>query len=274
MTSAADRYAARLDAVTAQRARLPRDPAGSDRWETTAARFRQNPNRPLDPNLAILAEYVRPDDVLLDIGGGAGRLSLPLALRCREVVNIDPSPAMAEQFKASADEANIANARVIGSGWPMPEPVQGDITLVANVTYFVRDIQPFIEGLVAASRRRVMITVWDSPPPMMDRIPFRIAHGEEQERVPGHQDLLPVLWEMGILPDVRVLPAPFSWGEDAPRSPEEAVTAAASRIQVTTIPAARGRLAASLDRLFDIADGVYTATWRPPMREMLVTWET
>ena len=36
--------------------------------------------------------------------------------------------------------------------------VSGDVSLASSVTYFVHDIVPFIEKMVTASRRRVMIT--------------------------------------------------------------------------------------------------------------------
>jgi hypothetical protein len=35
---------------------------------------------------------------------------------------------------------------------------------------------------------------------------FHLVHGEEEEVVPGHAELVNVLWELGILPDIRVLP--------------------------------------------------------------------
>jgi len=43
---------------------------------------------------SAIGAYVRPDDVMVDVGGGTGRLELPLALRCREVVIVDPSQGM------------------------------------------------------------------------------------------------------------------------------------------------------------------------------------
>src|SRR5262245_19235202 len=63
----------------------------TDTWGAIASRFRADPKRELDPFLRKLASFVRPDDVLVDIGGGAGRNSLPMARRCREVINVEPS---------------------------------------------------------------------------------------------------------------------------------------------------------------------------------------
>ena len=96
--TAADRYAARVDAVLAQRNRLRGPPPPGDRRAGCPADhplMRADPRRRLDPNLAVVASYIEADDVLIDVGGGAGRISLPLALRCREVINVEPSPTMA-----------------------------------------------------------------------------------------------------------------------------------------------------------------------------------
>src|SRR5215216_1277714 len=96
----ADAYAARLDAQAAQAARIAGARAPADRWGgATAARFRLDPRRPLDPVLEAVASQLDAGDVLLDVGGGAGRISLPLASRCRAVVNVEPSPGMAAAFR-------------------------------------------------------------------------------------------------------------------------------------------------------------------------------
>src|SRR6516225_2150647 len=94
---AADRYAARVDAVLAQRTRLRGPQPPGDLFAGLPSDhplIKADPRRPLDPNLEIIASYVEPDDVIVDVGGGAGRISLPLAMRCGEVINVEPSPAM------------------------------------------------------------------------------------------------------------------------------------------------------------------------------------
>src|SRR5215468_8630761 len=207
--SAANRYAARVDAVLAQRTRLRGpQPPGDKRAACPADHplVKADPLRPLDPNLAVIASYITPDDVVIDVGGGAGRISLPLALRCREVINAEPSAAMGAGFTANATQAGITNARVIAGDWLTVDPPVGAVALVNHVTYFTREIVPFIKKLERAGRQRVLITVNSPPPPSWHRVLYHLVHGESEEVVPGHMELVNVLWELGILPDVRVLP--------------------------------------------------------------------
>lgn len=272
--TAAHEYATRIDAVRAQRKRIAGDAEGDRYAGERARRFRLDPHRALDPNLAVLASYVEPADVLIDAGGGAGRVCLPLALRCHEVINFDPSPSMQEQFEACIVESGIANARLVADSWPPSALVSGDVVLTCNVTYFVRDIVPFVQAMTAAARRRVMITVWSVPPPSQDAALFRLITGEEEEAVPGHRELLAVLWELGILPDVRVLPSPLRAWDERQAGREAAIDWAVDRLPLAKSERGRAAVSASFEQLFaPDADG-FRPLWRPAVRELLVTWET
>jgi SAM-dependent methyltransferase len=282
--SAAETYAARIDAVLAQRTRL-RGP------EPAGFRYSQPPDhplmkvdarRPMEPNLAVIASYVEPDDVIVDVGGGAGRLSLPLALHCREVINVDSSDSMLDGFAANAERAGITNARAVHASWLDADPPAGSFGMVNHVTYFAREIVPFVEKLERAASRRVLITVGTPQPPSWNRELFPRIYGEPEAIVPGHVELVNVLWEMGILPDVRILPdVPVQY---APVPTREAAVEAAfvrfvgeqwARWPVTAELEARIRqaLETGFDELFiQSADG-FRPGWIDPGREVLITWE-
>ena len=160
--SAADRYAARVDAVLAQRTRLRGPPPPGDQRAGCPADnplMNADPLRPLGPNLAVIASYIEAADMVIDVGGGAGRISLPLALRCREVINVEPSPTMAIGFRTNAAGAGISNTRIIEGEWPNVDAPAVSVALVNHVTYMTREIVPFIRKLEQAGRRRVLITV-------------------------------------------------------------------------------------------------------------------
>jgi cyclopropane fatty-acyl-phospholipid synthase-like methyltransferase len=273
----ANAYAAQVDAAQAQRARIFGGQQQGDLWGGQAHRFALDPHRVIDENLDALAGYIQPDDLVIDVGGGAGRLSLPLALGCRQVINAEPSTGMGSEFMRLAAEAGISNATWHQTDWNDAEGIQGDVVITADVTYFVREIVPFLQKLAATAGRRVIIAVWSIPPPNRSSRLFRLVHGEEQEPYPGHRELLAVLWEMGILPDVRVLPSPPWWDVEFHQSRNEALESALGRHQwLRPEDAARARtiLEDRFDELFHQSPQGFQPVWRPEIRELLITWET
>ena len=264
-------YAARIDAVAAQEARLSL--TQPDRWSLAAPRFRADPRRPLDETLTALAGYLQPDDVLIDVGGGAGRLGLALARRCRTVVNVEPAAGMRTAFAASAAEAGITNVRTVPRDWLAAEDVVGDLVLSCDVTYFVRAIGAFLAKLAGAARRRVVIVLGSVPPPNMNAPVFRLAFGEEQELVPGQRELFPVLWELGLLPEVRVLGQSPLFPEPLHTSLSAAVDALLARPPFAGNERARRAIEAQCEELFRATPQGYLPAWRPPSRTLLITWE-
>ena len=69
-------------------------PDGSDFYGPVTSLFRADPRRTDEPALDRLLALAEPADTWLDIGAGAGRYALPLALHVAEVVAIEPSAGM------------------------------------------------------------------------------------------------------------------------------------------------------------------------------------
>jgi hypothetical protein len=279
--TAAETYAALIDAVSAQRRRIHGHQPLEDRFGgPVAQRFRSDPHRSLDANLQVVASYVQPGDVLIDVGGGAGRVSLPLALRCRQVINVDSSPGMLTEFEACTAAAGITNARSVLADWLAAADIAGDVSLASSVTYFVHDIVPFLEKIVTASRRRVIILLWSVPSPNQSASLFRLVYGEEQAPAPGHRELLPVLWEMGLLPDVRVLPdaplIPGAMRQVLPQTHQDAVHWALQGRWLRPEDQARARdlVEAHFHELFAQRPEGFRPLWYQAARQLLITWKT
>ena len=252
---------------------------GFAQWDRAAARFRADPRRELSADAAAIAEYVQPGDVFMDVGGGAGRYSLPMALRCKEAICVDPSPGMGREFTASAAEAGIGNARFVEADWvEAPNDVTGDVTLVAHVTYFVPHIRPFIEKLVSQTRRRVIIAIGSVPPPNQGADLYEMVEGEPLARVPDQRVLLPVRWDLGILPEVRIAGSAAStgMGPRAYASRDDAIdqmVRGAAGENLLLAERTRGIVESRFGELFkpSPAGGYERATVSP--RLLLITWE-
>jgi SAM-dependent methyltransferase len=265
-------------AYQAQRDRFA--PLG-DMWSGCAGSFKPDLSAPLGGFLAKMASYVEPTDTLLDVGGGAGRLSLPLASRCREVICIDPSTAMGEVFEATARDAAISNARFVRGVWPDVDDIAGDVALVAHVTYFVTRIVPFIEKLDRVTRRRVFIAMRSVPPPNQIAPFFKLLRGEDLAPVAGPEPLLAVLHEMNIPAELidageALAPATAPLG----KTPEEA-----AKIQVEggmrlgwVHPDEAAKLGSLIEEHFDELYAETHDGYRPRVavgaRELIITWET
>src|SRR5215212_11045569 len=145
MNDLLEAWAARVtaDHEQVERCREVADPA--DFYAPVVSRFRLDPRRTDDDVLAVLLRLARPDDVWVDVGAGGGRYALPLALAVREVVAVEPSPAMVATLVADAAAAGISNVRVVQAHWPIgdAEGARGwgasapsaDAGLIAHIGY-------------------------------------------------------------------------------------------------------------------------------------------
>ena len=273
MSSAAGRYAAVHDAALAAD-RFADHRRRADHWADLAELFRLDPHRSWDKNLHAIAGHLLPTDVLLDVGGGAGRVSLPLAGQVREAVLVEPSESMRRQFIQSRDEAGIANARVSPDWW-MDSAESGDVVVTSDVVYFVRHIVPFVTKLHNSASRRVIICIWRPTPGDMDNELRRVLFDEHPSPWPGLPELAAVLWEMGLLPDIKVVDQAPWWIPEVVGglSDSEAVDLAMARLERDD-DATRRKVEANLDLLFERSPDGLSPQWLSGAREVMITWPT
>lgn len=208
-TDARPRHAARLEAAWADRVRDNRDQAERLRESTTgdhyapiSSLFVADPRRTDEPTLEMLRAMAAPDESWLDIGAGAGRYALPLALRVREVTAVEPSAGMRRALRAGIDEHGLTNVRVIAGTWPealellAPLPA-ADVALIAHVGYDIEEIGPFLAGMEAATRDRCVAVLTDRSPASVADPFWPLVHGEERVALPALSDLLELLHARG-----------------------------------------------------------------------------
>ena len=152
----------------------------------------------------------------------------------------------------------------------------GDVVLTSDVTYFVRDIVPFLAKLHNSASRRVIISIWRPTPGDMDNELRRVLFDEQPPPWPGLPELAAVLWEMGLLPDVRIVPEPPWWIPETAGalSNEQAVDLAMRRLEQEDDDPTRRKIVDNLDRLFERGPDGLSPRWLRNARAVLITWAT
>lgn len=265
------------DLLAAWRARVAADKAQVDRsreeadptdfYAPVANRFRVDPHRTDDATLDALLALARPDDVWLDVGAGGGRYALPLALAVREVIAIDPSPAMLSALGEDAAANGIMNVRVIETRWPMTDPPAGDVALMAHVGYDIAEIGPFLDALEASARRLCIAVMGESAMATVATLFWKEMHGEPRVRLPALPELLVLLAARGRLPEIRLVdrvPPTFD-------SLDEALSVARRQLWLRPGSAKDTRLTELAREVLTERDGRFAFEWQPT-RIGIVSW--
>ena len=112
---------------------------------------------------------------------------------------------------------------------------------------------------------------------------LQLVHDETEEVVPGHVELVNVLWELGVLPDIRVLPLHAARPLVPAPTREAAIAARVAGFggdQWALWPLGsnidrrlRSVLEARFDELFTAGPEGFVPRYITPGREILITWE-
>jgi SAM-dependent methyltransferase len=207
---AAAAWAERVRANRDQVDRVREVPDGADFYARVTSLFRADPRRANERVLDLLKAIARTDDTWLDIGAGAGRYALPLALVVRDVVAVDPSAGMLGVLRDLMGEHGIANVRVVEGRWPPdaalaaqlgPFPI-ADVALIAHVGYDIEAIGPFLDAMEAAARRLCVAVLMHSTPASVAEPFWPPVHGESRIPLPALPEFLELLRARGREPQI------------------------------------------------------------------------
>jgi SAM-dependent methyltransferase len=202
-------WADRVRANRVQAERL-REAQADDFYAPVSNLFVADPRRTGEPALDALLAMARPDDTWLDIGAGAGRYALPLALRVREVIAVEPSGGMRRALRTGMGEHGIGNVRVVPGAWPDTIDDLGDlpavdVALIAHVAYDIEGIGAFLDGMEAATRDRCVAILTDRSPASVADPFWPLVHGEARVALPALPDLVELLRARGRDPQTEVV---------------------------------------------------------------------
>ena len=213
--------ATRLEAAWAERVLANREQAErlreggpeGDFYAPVSSLFVADPRRTGEPALDAMRELTEPDETWIDVGAGAGRYALPLALRLKEVIAVEPSASMRHALRTGIAEHGITNIRIVGAAWPeaaeqLGELPAADIALIAHVGYDIERIGPFLDALEAAVRKRCVAVLTDRSPASVADPFWPLVHGEERVALPALPELLSVLRARGRETDLQRVERP------------------------------------------------------------------
>ncbi len=257
-----------------------RGPGGDVRWDDHAHMYTKM--------AAMEAEYTEhqvnafpcdPQDTVLDIGCGPGRITVPMAHRAASVTALDSSEAMLAQCRANCESAGVANVQTIALDWHDAAP--GENIALHDVVICSRTVAlNDIERLSSFARKRVAMILWanaPSIPPILDRL-FAGAQddllgGEPRPNAPerflGYNVSFNLIYDLGYEPNVAVVPDGFA---RTFTSAEEQYDYLRDLRQISSIPHAEAAFRANVDRFTTVNDDG-TRTFRVETRSVVLWWD-
>ncbi|MCJ7794861.1 MAG: methyltransferase domain-containing protein [Methanoregulaceae archaeon] len=149
---------------------------------------------------------------VLDIGAGPGTRAIPLAPLVKEVTAIEPGEGMVAILNDHIRKNGINNITCIQKRWEDVDPAHdlaGPYDLViASLSLTMEEIRESLAKMDAASSGYVYL-FWFADPPFWERMYLDLwpeLHGETYHPGPKADCLFNVLYQMGIYPNVEMLP--------------------------------------------------------------------
>ena len=259
-----------VESEHAQSERMRRhEPPPSDHWRPYAQQFKADPWRTDDFLVNRLKQEVQAHQTLLDVGAGGGRLSLPLALNCRQVTAVEPSSSMAEVLNQQTSDLSIQNVSLVQADWADAEVEPADIVLCCHVLYVVADIGHFVRKLDSHARHRVLVVLYKSAPQSQTYALWKRVHGEDRLPLPSLPEFQEVLSELDIDAQVEIMPPQQSRGFD---DHEQALEQLSRRLYLAPGSRQMAELESMLPDLLEEVDGTLVIRGSQPMEPGLVIW--
>lgn len=229
---------------------------------------------PLSTHEQVLNRIYRGLDLdtsLIDVGGGAGRYALPLALKCRHVTVIEPSPAMCRSLEEQAEDSGISNISVVQSSWEDVNIEPADVVLCSHGVGGTREIQALLTRLQDHARHHVILVESMASPQRAFREFWRKVYGEERINLPAIPELMAVLWDMGAFPGLEMLdPSPIR----VMPTRQGALALIRNMLFIRPGNANDSALEACFDQLTEKRPDGYALKNAAPRREGLIQWRT
>jgi CTP:molybdopterin cytidylyltransferase MocA/SAM-dependent methyltransferase len=272
-------WAARVVANAEQVDRFREVPDGADFYAPVTGLFRADPRRTDEPVLDALLRLVQPGETWIDIGAGAGRYALPIAMALAasggRVIALDASPGMLDALMELQSAHGVTDVEVIESRWPPSDAASldrfaADVALIAHVGYDIEAIGPFVRSMEAVARRLCVAVLMERQPSSIADACWPPVHGEARVTLPALPEFIELLRARGHEPTVEMLsrePRSFA-------SREELEGFLRRQLWIEPRGAADKRFRDALDELVIVdAEGGVGLRTQEPLPIGVVTWD-
>ena len=195
------------------RTRKDRHPAAI--WDKRAAAYQQvtrDEHEATERDLGFLD--LRPEDTVLDMGAGTGRLAVPIAGRVAHVTALDPSGGMLSILRERMEQEGRSNYSYVQMRWEEVEigrDIEPHDVVIAAFSLGFYDLGAALDKLDRAARRAVYLFwhagEWRGPEEM---VLYQAVFGEEGSLQKGYPDYsypVNILHDAGIYANVSIYPA-------------------------------------------------------------------
>lgn len=244
------------------------EPRPVDSWANSAQQFRADPRRTDDPLVNHLRRQITPEQMVLDVGAGGGRLALPLALGAKKVIAVEPSASMCRVLREVAAEFGVKNVDVVESGWLDAQVPRVDIALCCHVLYTIQDIELFVRKL-GEHAGRVLAVMYQAPPQSRLYPLWELVHGEPRLALPSLPEFLEVLGQLGIEPEIEVVSTESNRGFESLETAKEQL---ARRLYIKPESTEMERLEALPLQVLEEKDGEFSIKGATPLEPRVISW--
>ena len=251
---------------------LEKSPIDDSRNQLSARFAPVAEGEPEDPMITLIQPWLEPKDTVLDVGCGAGRLTVPLAGSCQSNIGVDSSPTMLNLLSDQVQDRQITNLRIDESTWEEWPEETVDIVLMSHLLYSVHPIEEFLEKAHRVASRRIIVMLSTAQPIAFFHPLWEAAYGEPRIEPTGANELRSVLESWGIAVDVRALePVSARAFPDA----HTALRRAAARLNIRENTPEYDKLRIAVDEaLTETSDGKLRFSWKFESVPYLFSWHT
>jgi 2-polyprenyl-3-methyl-5-hydroxy-6-metoxy-1,4-benzoquinol methylase len=266
----ARRWANMVRAEHEQAERVRQGSAAEDYWKAFSHRFApKKGSDDRDPTVDAMLATVGPNDSVLDVGAGGGRIALPLTQKCRWVVAVEPSESMRQQMLKAVEVWRPRKLSIVTEKWEDANVEPADVVICAHVLYTVPEPVAFVRKLADKAKRLVVVVLFERSAASTYFPLWPTVHGQERLSLPCLPDFVALLDEMGIKFTREKLP---------PREPggfadaDEAVAESMARLFVAPGTEKAGKLEKVVRESLVPHEGGVRFKWAAAQQPWVVKW--